>query len=83
MTAPLKKFAARGEQIYRRRILRSRVSKKKGDFCAIEVKSGNYFLGKTPLEAIEKAELTFPKAKFHLVRVGYPAATHLKKQTRP
>ena len=38
-----------------------------GDFVAIEVESGKYFLGQTQIEAIEKAKKYFPA--YHIFEV--------------
>jgi len=80
MSLRMEEMVSKGERIYHQKILKSPSAKKKGYFAAIEVKSGRYFLGKNPLQAIEKAESQFPKAKFHLVRIGYRAASSLKKR---
>ena len=46
----------------------------KGEFIAIEVDSGDYFLEKTPQEADGKATEKYPDKVFYLARVGYRAA---------
>lgn len=40
------------------------------DFVTIEVESGEYFVGKTAIEALEKAKERFPERKFFLTQVG-------------
>ena len=45
----------------------------KGMVAAIESDTGKYFLGKTVLEAYEKAHRRYPKSLFYFVRIGYPA----------
>jgi len=45
----------------------------KGKIAAIEPESGEYFLGKTALEAFHKARKKYPKAMFYFIRIGYPA----------
>ncbi len=49
-----------------------------GEYVAIEVDSGAYFLGKTPEEAFAQAEKSCPGKVFYLVRIGYKAAHKLK-----
>ena len=45
-----------------------------GEFISIDVESGEYFLGKTDIEAIKKGSEVFPGKKLFLVRVGSQAA---------
>lgn len=47
---------------------------KKGMLVAIEPDSGDYFFGKTTLEALKEAREKYPEGFFYLVRVGYPSA---------
>lgn len=47
---------------------------KKGMIVAIEPETGNWFLGKTVLEALKKGRKKYPKGIFYFVRVGYPSA---------
>lgn len=49
------------------------------DYVMIEVDSGDYFLGKTPEEALRQAEVAHPGRAFYLVRVGYKAVHKLKR----
>ena len=44
-----------------------------GNFVAIEIESGKYFLWQTQVEAIEKAKKHFPTKIFYLMKVGFPA----------
>ena len=46
-----------------------------GDYVMIEVDSGDYFVGKTPQEALLRAEAVHPGKAFCLIRVGYKAYT--------
>lgn len=46
----------------------------KGEFVAIEVDTGDYFVGKDPIEADERAREKYPAAVFFLARIGYRAA---------
>lgn len=49
----------------------------KGEYLAIEVGSGDYFIGKTIEEVGRKARKKFPDEVFHLVRIGYPGVFNL------
>jgi len=50
----------------------------RGQFVAIEVDSGDYFLGATPLEAVKSGKAKYPEKVFHVMKVGYKAAVLLK-----
>ncbi len=61
----------KGERIYA--AIRSELEPDhKGDIAAIEPESGDYFLGKSVIEAIDKAREKYPDKVFHVVRIGYP-----------
>ncbi|MFO7905794.1 MAG: hypothetical protein ACQESR_25250 [Planctomycetota bacterium] len=48
-----------------------------GAFVCIEPKSGEYFLGDTFDDAVNKAIDAHPNRLTHTLRVGHPAALHL------
>lgn len=75
-------IAHKGEDVYRK--VGKQVEKKHlGDFMAIEVESGTYFLGETQIEALEKAKRRFPTKVFYLTKVGFPAAITFSGYQRP
>jgi len=43
------------------------------DFVTIEVNTGKFFVGKSPVEAIDKAKKYFPHRQFFLAQVGRAA----------
>lgn len=43
----------------------------KGEVVAIEIKTGDYFLGKSVIEADRKARKRYPDEVFYFGRVGY------------
>jgi hypothetical protein len=45
----------------------------KGQIVAIEVESGDHFVGKTVLEAANNARVKYPDKQFHFFRLGSPA----------
>lgn len=49
-----------------------------GRFIAIEVNSGDYFLGETAMEATRKARAKHPGKIFFLGRIGYRTAYTFK-----
>ena len=62
-------LAAQGESLYAQ--LRAKLEKEhRGEFVAIEVESGDYFLGKTLQEADKKARVKYPSSVFYVVRIG-------------
>lgn len=46
----------------------------RGKFVAIEVDSGDYFIGDTVMDADEKAKKKHPEKVFYLGRIGYRTA---------
>lgn len=53
-----------------------------GDYVAIEVDSGSYFVGSSQIEAWEKAKKKFPGKIFYFIKIGFPAvSTHSVYQT--
>lgn len=42
-----------------------------GKFVAIEVVSGEYFIGETILEAIQKGKEKYPNRLLHTIKIGY------------
>lgn len=73
-----KAIACKGERIYRTRLKKLLEPTKRGWYVAIEVESGDYFLGQTTIEALEKAEAKYPDKQFYVVKVGFPAAVSFK-----
>lgn len=64
-------FGSKGEEIYK--LIGPQLEPEhKGEIAAIEVESGDYFLGKTVIEAWQKAKAEYPHKVFYFVRIGYP-----------
>ena len=53
-------------------------AKRKRLIAAIEPKSGDYFLGKSTLEAVRKGREKYPGTVFYCIRIGYPAVHELR-----
>jgi hypothetical protein len=68
------KVAKIGQELYDSKLKELLEPESNGRFVAIEPQSSGYFIGNTIIEAIEKAELNFPNADFHIVKIGFPAA---------
>ena len=71
-------FDRKAEAIYREKLKPKLERKYKGRIVAIDVDSGDYFLGKTVLEAIENGRRKHPGKIFYAVRIGYPAVHSLR-----
>ena len=62
-----------GERIYRERLKTLLEPEFNGKIVAIEVDSGDYFIGDTVVEAGLKAKDKYPNKIFQFIRIGYPA----------
>lgn len=62
----------KGQEIYDK-LKKQLLPEHKGDVIAIEVKSGDYFIGKDVDEAIEKAKDKHPDRIFCVLRIGHRA----------
>jgi len=71
-------FAEKALAIYDRKYRKHLEAKEWGKVVAIEVESGEAFIGRTVLEAAMKARKKFPDRLFYFIRVGYPAVHSLK-----
>jgi len=67
----------KGRQIFRE-LSPEFVENHRGEFMAIDVDSGEWFLGKTGLEATKKARDKYPGKVFFLGRIGHQA-TYIRK----
>jgi hypothetical protein len=73
----IRKISKKGQQIFE--ALDPELSKThRGQFVVIEVDSGDYFIGKTEMEANQKAREKHPGKVFFLGRIGYPTAYTFK-----
>jgi len=75
-------FDRKAETIYRTKLKPKLEEKYKGRIVAIDVESGDYFVGRTVLEAIEKGRRKHPGKIFYDVRIGYPAVHSLRSTWR-
>lgn len=68
----------KAQSLYRR-IYRKKLEKtEKGRIAAIEVESGEIFLGDSVIDAGLKARAKYPHKIFYFKRIGYPAVHSLK-----
>jgi len=61
----------KGHAIYER--IRNKLMKDKGKIVAIEIESGDYFVGKDSIEAADKARQKYPDKLFYFMRIGAKA----------
>jgi hypothetical protein len=64
-------FGSRGDEVYEK-IKPLLEPKHEGEIVAIEVESGDYFLGKTVIRAGQRAKEKYPDKVFYFVRIGHP-----------
>ncbi len=64
----------RGMKLYEKRLKLELEPEHKGEMLAVEVDSGDYFLGRTATEAYKKAKEKYPGREFAFLRVGARAA---------
>jgi len=70
-------FTEKGRAIYKK--LRPKFKKNKGKIIAIEIESGDYFIGEDELDAAQKARSKFPDKIFVFFRIGYPVVHKFRK----
>ncbi len=71
----LKERLAVANQIYESQLIEKLEGEHKGEIIAIEIASGDFFLGKNEIEAYEKGIEKYPNKTFVYKKVGYKA-TH-------
>lgn len=71
-TVNIQKIAEEGSKIYKR--IKSKYSKKKGKFLAIDIESRKVYLGATSAEALVLAKKNHPDKIFYVVKIGFDAA---------
>lgn len=81
MASRVQSLEEEGERLYRTKLRRLLEKTHHGEYVAIEVESGDYFVGKTMGEALAAAEQKYPRKRFYFIRVGYPAAVSFKNRT--
>lgn len=72
-----KEFTEKGKSVYKK--LQPKLKKDKGKIVAIEIESGDYFIGDDELEAARKARNKFPDKIFVFFRIGYPVVHKFRK----
>jgi len=73
----LRRVALKAKQLYHEKYRSALEENNRGDFVCIEPESGEYFLGGTFDDAVNKAIDAYPDRMTHTLRVGHEAALHL------
>jgi hypothetical protein len=74
-------LACRAETIYEQRLKAKLEPEHRGQFVVIEPDSGDYFLGRTMIQAAEAAYKVYPDRQTYLLRIGYPVAVEFGTST--
>lgn len=82
MTGESKRVADRASQLYKAKYQQALEKSHLGAVVCIEPKSGEYFLGETFDDAVNKANDAHPDRLTHTLRVGHAAALHLGVMVR-
>jgi hypothetical protein len=77
LTGESKRVADRAKRLYEEKYRQTLETSHWGAFVCIEPKSGEYFLGETFDDAVNKAIDVHPDRLTHTLRVGHAAALHL------
>ena len=68
------KIAEEGQRFYDERHRANLERDRRGEYVAIDVLTGNAYVGKFPEQAIEEFRKQAPNGVFHLIRIGAPGA---------
>ena len=77
LTGESQRVADRAKRLYEEKLRQTLEKDHFGAFVCIEPESGEYFLGETFDDAVNKAIDTHPDRLTHTLRVGHAAALHL------
>ncbi len=67
-----RKLVKEGQEIYNTKLKMILEPDHIGEVVAIDVVSGDYFIGHTLPEAAEKAKAHYPERLFYFAKIGYP-----------
>jgi hypothetical protein len=78
MASPESMEVARlGQELYDRKLRAALEATNPHEFVAIEPRSGDYYLGRTFSEAVQKSRAAYPDRLSYVIRVGHETAIHL------
>ena len=72
-----KRVAAKARQLFQEKYRAKLEASDFGKFVCIEPESGDYFLGRTLDDAVNRAIDSYPDRLTHTIRIGHDAAIHL------
>lgn len=71
-----------GQAIYDRDLKDKLEPRRNGDFVAIHIINGDYFVAPDEMEALDAARARYPGEVFFLDRIGFPASLRLRTTRR-
>jgi hypothetical protein len=74
--------AVKGERIYQEKLKTVLEPSEIGKFVAIEVESGDYFVGESIIDAIQQARAKYPDKLVHTIKVGYEGVFKMGSYSR-
>lgn len=77
LSGEAQRVAAKAKAIYREKYQASLEASSRDEFVCIEPESGEYFLGETFDDAVNKAIDAYPDRLTHTLRIGHAVALHL------
>jgi hypothetical protein len=77
LTGESRRVADRAKRLYEEELRQTLEASHLGAFVCIEPESGDYFLGQTFDDAVNKAIDAHPDRLTHTLRIGHTAAIHL------
>jgi hypothetical protein len=67
----MRRLGEEGERIYYENLKPILEPQYKGKIVAIEVDSGDYFIGDSVIKALQKAREVYPDKLFHFMKIGF------------
>lgn len=71
-------LAKKGKKFYYENLKDKLELDHKGEIVAINHETGDYFIGKTVLDAVKKGRQKYPNAVFYSIKIGYPAVVKFR-----
>ena len=72
MITSIDEIAKRGQEIYETKLKGKLEKKSSGKYVAIDVETGEFFIGDTLEDAFQQAKKKYPTHIFHSVKIGSP-----------
>lgn len=69
----VRQLSEEGERIYYNKLKPILEPEYRGKIIAIEIESGDYFIGDSVMEALAQARKVYPDRLFHFMRIGFRA----------